>query len=138
MNTKLTPLAIANISSGIIFIVMSFLRFSRYQIPIILLAFSLLFLVGGFIDEQLKGKRILSENPEGQIEIETTNQRFEVALFIFNILAIIILWYPTLFVWSHTFEGYVLFGLRLGFFVLILNRDFVKLGRELSRIIGSS
>ncbi|MBE0526885.1 MAG: hypothetical protein IH631_08075 [Candidatus Thorarchaeota archaeon] len=65
--------------------------------------------------------------------LQGVEQTFEITLLIFNILAVILLFWSEWWIITHTFEGYVIFSFKLGFYLLIFNRDFVKVGRTLAR-----
>lgn len=61
------------------------------------------------------------------------NRILEIGLFVLNIIALLIIWFPIFVTQPHTFEGYVVFGLRIGLAILVLSRDFAILGKGLVR-----
>jgi len=128
------PLEIVNIISGLIVLIIFSFTFRINWILLLIIAFAIVFFIGSYVGERINLKRLGERyylRPSGLQRVE---QAFEIALLIFNILAMILLFWPEWWIIIHSFEGYIIFSLKLWFYLLIFNRDFVKVGRALARI----
>ena len=130
---ELEPLEIVNIISGFIVLILFGFTFRISRFSFLIVALAITFIFGSYIWERINIQIVGERYDLKPSVLQRAEQAFEIILLIFNVLAMILLFWPEWWSITHSFEGYVIFSLKLGFYLLIFNRDFVKIGRTLAR-----
>jgi len=133
LRIKNATLLYLNALSGLIVLIIFSFTFRIIWISFLIIAFAIVFFIGSYIDERVNLQRLGERYYLRPSSLQRVEQAVEILLPIFNILAVILLFWSDWWIITHTFEGYVIFSLKLGFYLLIFNRDFGKVGRTLAR-----
>lgn len=127
-------LIVLNAASGFVCIILAELKHG-VEMTLILLPFPILFLVFGYVVEWINIAKLNKQPSTPPNEIQEIHRMAQFGLFIFNIVALLIIWFRPFPVPQDASFWEMVFGLSIyaGFPLLLLYLDFGPPGRELAR-----